>query len=241
MISPTIEFIREREFEHTSIDLGYADLSTIEIDGKRRYVIPTNTLKLITYPSITTVLSHGKNYALENWKRRVGEEESNRISRIACDRGSALHSLMERYINNENIVFDASIMPDAVAMFRGIVPEINMHIGKVFLQEKPLYSNHLKVAGRTDLIAEFDGRLSVIDFKTSKRIKTRSEIDNYFIQTCAYCIMFEERTGIPVDKLVIIMAVDGQRKPIVFKDNRDNWIDSLHKAITKYEKDHGSN
>lgn len=240
MISTSSAFLRERTFDHVPINLGYDDLSTIELNEKRHYVIPTGTLKLQTYPSITTVLGHGKQFALENWRKRVGKIEADRVSRVACSRGESLHSLMERYLRNDEVIIDERTMPDALAMFRAIVPCINRHVGRIFLQERPLYSTHLRVAGRTDLIAEWNGRLSVIDFKSSSRIKTRSDIKNYFMQEAAYAIMFEERTGIPIDRLVTLMAVDGQSEALVFVENRDDWTDGLLKAIHIYERDHGT-
>lgn len=235
MISKPSYVLRSRNFEHVSIDLGYDDLSTVEVDGKRRYVVPSGK----AYPSITTVLGHGKSQFLESWKKRVGAEEAERVSRVACMRGESLHSIVERYIRNDEEFITSTDMPDAISMFRAIVPRINTKVGRVYLQERPLYSTHLRVAGRTDLIAEFDGRLAVIDFKSSSRVKTRSQIKNYFMQESAYAIMFEERTGIPVDRLVTLMAVAGQSEPLVFVEKRDDWTDSLHEAIHAYEEAYG--
>lgn len=226
---------REKTFIHQAVNLGYDDLPTTEVNGRRQYVLPDGR----SFPSITTVLGHGKNQAIEAWKRRVGAEEAERVSRVACTRGTSLHTLVERYIANEEDVLLGDEMPDALGMFRALIPEINSRIGSVFLQEKPLYSTHLRVAGRTDLIAEFDGRLAVIDIKSSSRVKSKRDIKNYFMQEAAYAIMFEERTGIPVDRLVTLMAVSGRSEPLIFVEKRDDWTDGLIKTIHEYEEAHG--
>ena len=232
---------REKTFTHVPTDLGYEDLATIEVNGRRQYVIPTGkSLAFKTYPSITTVLGHGKEHALESWKKRVGVKEAERVSRVACARGTSLHTIVEKYINNEEEVLSDNDMPDSIAMFRALLPEINRRIGRVYLQERPLYSTQLRVAGRTDLIAEFDGVMSIVDIKSSSRVKTKRDIKNYFMQECAYAIMFEERTGTPVQQLVTLMAVDGQSEPLVFIEKRDDWIVGLHKAIYDYEKVYGA-
>jgi genome maintenance exonuclease 1 len=105
------------------------------------------------------------------------------------------------------------------------------------MQEKALYSDHLEVAGRVDLVCDFARRASIVDFKTSKRIKLRDEIENYFIQACAYSIMVEERTGVPIPRLVIIMAVDDHTgEPLIFTERRDTWIPKLKETLSNYKK-----
>ena len=111
---------------------------------------------------------------------------------------------------------------------------IDKYIGKVYMQECPLYSDDLKIAGRVDCIAEFDGELSIIDFKTSSRVKQASDIKNYFMQECAYSIMFKEHTGIDIKQLVTLMVVDGDPKPIIFVEKRDDWEERLRKEIQYY-------
>lgn len=219
-----------RMFVHMPVSLGYDDLGDASVPGTRLYVTPQGK----TYPSITTVLSVRGKEAIYEWRRRVGEEEANRVTRHACARGTAMHTIAEKYLNNEPDIYNKGEMPHVVALFRSIQPVLDSNIGRVVMQECPLYSDHLGIAGRVDLIAEYEGKLSVIDFKTSKRVKTRDEISNYFIQSCAYSIMFEERTGIPVPRTVIIMAVDDSSTPVVFKEKRDSWTDELQKVIKEY-------
>lgn len=219
-----------KTFVHAPVSLGYDDLGDASVPGTRLYVTPQGN----TYPSITTVLSVRGKEAIYEWRRRVGEEEANRVTRHACARGTAMHTIAEKYLNNEPDIYNKGEMPHVVALFRSIQPVLDNNIGRVVMQECPLYSDHLGIAGRVDLVAEYEGKLSIIDFKTSKRVKTRDEISNYFIQSCAYSIMFEERTGIPVPRTVIIMAVDDSSTPVVFKEKRDSWTDELQKVIKEY-------
>ena len=221
---------KRKTFVHDPVELGYDDLSDASVPGTRLYVTPEGK----KYPSITTVLSVRGKEAIYEWRRRVGEEEANRITRHACARGTALHTIAEKYLNNELDIYKKDEMPHVVALFRSIQPILDNNIGRVVMQERPLYSDHLGIAGRVDLIAEYEGKLSVIDFKTSKRVKTREEISNYFIQAAAYAIMFEERTGIPVSRSVIVMAVDDNPVPVVFKEKRDSWTSELQKVIKEY-------
>lgn len=219
-----------KTFVHAPVSLGYDDLGDASVPGTRLYVTPQGN----TYPSITTVLSVRGKEAIYEWRRRVGEEEANRVTRHACARGTAMHTIAEKYLNNEPDIYNKGEMPHVVALFRSIQPVLDNNIGRVVMQECPLYSDHLGIAGRVDLVAEYEGKLSIIDFKTSKRVKTRDEISNYFIQSCAYSIMFEERTGIPVPRTIIIMAVDDSSTPVVFKEKRDSWTDELQKVIKEY-------
>ena len=194
-------------------------------DGKRYYVTPEGE-KL---PSVTTVLGAMKKAEIMAWRKRVGEESANAISRKAAGRGTNVHTLCERYLNNEKL---GNIMPDAKEMFTDLVPYLD-NIDNIWYQEQALWSHQLGLAGRVDCIAEYEGKLSVIDFKTSKRIKTKESIQDYFWQTCAYALMTEELTGIPVNDLVIIMAVDNE-KPIIFKEKTEDHIEGLLKAIQFY-------
>ena len=222
-------------FTHIGCDLGYEDLKTDTIDGSRLYVTPSG----VKYPSITTVLGHFGKHKLMEWRKAVGEEEANRVGRLAADRGTRLHTICEKYIDNEEDIFGVKTMPHVKSMFYSIKPVLDSRIGKVYLQEVPLYSDHLRIAGRVDLIAEFDGVISIIDFKTSSRRKTAEDIKDYFEQETAYAIMFEERTGTPIVNLVTIMAVENDTEPLVFKEHRDNHASDLIKKIRLYEREKG--
>jgi genome maintenance exonuclease 1 len=200
-------------------------LETETVNGKRFYKTPEGFL----YPSVTTITSqHGKDKILE-WRKRVGEEEANRISTRASNRGTKVHKICENYLNNEedyartNPAHIHKTMPDTIAMFKSLQPLLDEHVNNIHALEIPLYSHHLKVAGRVDCIAEYDGKLSIIDFKTSSKLKEESWIKGYFMQCSAYAVMYEERTGIPVSQIVIMIAVDSEY-PQVFIKKRNDYI-----------------
>lgn len=184
----------------------------------------------ISYPSVTTVTGLLGKDSIIAWRKRVGEEEANRISSRAANRGTRIHTLCESFLKNEPTkpdMFDHD-------MFGSIKPLLN-RIDNIHCLETPLFSDHLKVAGTVDCIAEYEGKLSVIDFKSSKRVKKREHIHNYFMQCAAYAVMFEERTGIPVGRIVILMGVDDE-DPIVFKEKRDDWIGSFIDLRNQYHQ-----
>ena len=221
-------------FEHESIDLGYEDLDTIELNGQRRYVIPEG----LKYPSITTVLSILSQESIARWRERVGEDEANKISVRASRRGTSVHEIVEKYLDN-NLDYMAGYTPDIIESFRSIRGVLDGRIKKVYAQECPLYSEHLRVAGRVDCVAEFDGKISIIDFKTSRKPKRREYIESYFCQEAAYAIMWEERTGMPITQLVTIIAVDdmygGGPGNQVYVEKRDNWVPKLKETIKLFE------
>ena len=201
------------------------------IDSPNGRVYETSTGK--AYPSVTSVLGMMDKSAFFEWRKRVGEEEANRVSARASKRGTAIHTLCEDYLygkNPEPSMFDAQV-------FNSIRPHLDL-IDNIHALESKLYSDYLEVAGTVDCIAEYEGRLSVIDFKTSKRLKSKEDIPGYFIQTAAYAVAFEERTGIPVSRLVIIMGVDDEQ-PLIFKEKRDNWIEQFMDLRHKFRRSKG--
>lgn len=207
-------------------------LAVEEKDGKRHYVSP-NGIKL---PSITTVLGHFKKAQIIEWRNRVGSEVANSVSNRAAVRGTKFHALLERYLRNEQNILEG-VMPDMRMAFSDIRSTIDQ-IDNIHYIEAPLYSEVLGVAGRTDVIAEFAGVPSIIDFKTSRREKREEWIDNYFEQGTGYSLMYEELTDFRIDQIVIIISVDGLDKPQVFVKNRIDYIDSLMTKIEAYKKEH---
>jgi hypothetical protein len=198
-------------------------------DGKRYYVTPEGK-KL---PSVTTVVGAQKKQAIMEWRRRVGEEVANKISKQATTRGTNMHSLCEYYLNNEPKP-PGVVMPDAKEMFISIKPYLNK-INNIHYQEVGLWSSQLGLAGRVDCIGEYEGRLTVIDFKTSSKAKGRESILDYFWQCTAYALMYEELIGQPIDDVVIIMAVKDSA-PLIFKEKTQDHIEGLVKAIDYYHK-----
>ena len=211
-------------FHHIHHDID--KLVRVDSPNGRVYQTPTGR----SYPSVTSVLGIlGKKEIME-WRARVGEEEANRISSRAARRGTAIHSLCEDYLCNK----ETTPGPFDLETFNSIKPYLD-NINNIHCLETQLYSNFLQVAGTVDCIVEYEGKLSIIDFKTSKRVKSRDDIHGYFMQTAAYAVMFEERTGIPVGRLVIIMSVDDD-KPLIFKEKRDDWINRFIELREDYSK-----
>ena len=197
-------------------------------NGKRFYATPAGEL----YPSITSILGEFSKASIQEWRKRVGETEANKISGKASRRGTRLHSVCERYIQNED-EFLTGELPHIVELFKTIEPFLD-RIDNVHGVELGLYSDHFGVAGRTDLIAEFDGKLSVIDYKTSNRTKKKEWCESYFAQGSFYAIAYEELTQIPVSQVVIVIAVDNDQ-PQLFVEKRNDWADKIWEAKKLYE------
>jgi len=218
------------EFKHEPIDLGYNDLVAHTGKSGRTYTDPSGN----RYPSITTVLSILSEEAIQAWRARVGEEEANKISRIASTRGTAVHNVFEKYVNNDPDYLDG-VMPNNIQTFKDAQGTLDKCITKVYAQEAPLYSEHLGVAGRVDCVGQWEGVDSIIDYKTSRKLKKKEWISGYFMQCAAYAIMWEERTGMPMKQLVVFIATDNE-EPQVFIEDRDNWTKDLINTINEYKR-----
>ena len=213
--------------------LNKVDLETETVEGTRYYRVPSGGL----YPSITSVTSFYNRKIFEDWKNKVGEEESERITRIATTRGTAFHDVVEKYLRNEDVIKDKSILPLTKFLFVSARPYLN-RINNIHALESALYSDYLGIAGRVDCIAEYEGELAVIDFKTSKKIKPEKWIENYFVQETAYACMYYEMTGIPVKKLITIMVADNGECFVYEKRNKDHYIKLLTKYIGEFNSHH---
>lgn len=217
-------------FNHVQLDREVPKLQQLNENGTRYYVTPEGN----KYPSITTVLTaYNIGYIME-WRKRVGEEQANKISRQASGRGTRIHTLCEKYIDNEKPEFKSPLDQE---LFNRFKPTLH-RIDNVYAQELRMYSDHLRIAGTVDCVAEFDGVLSVIDFKTAKRAKNKEDIENYFMQCSAYAIMFEEQFGIPVAQTVVAIAVDDD-DPQVFVERRNTHVKRLLYFRDLYEKKSG--
>jgi genome maintenance exonuclease 1 len=206
-------------------------LDTDESTGQRFYITPSGN----RLPSVTTVLGHFKKDSLQSWVDRVGVEEAERIKNRAATRGTKFHALMERYLKNEEDFLDG-VMPDMKQSFRDMQETLDL-IDDIEYIECALYSDALGVAGRSDLIAKFGGIRSIIDFKTSKRVKKVEWIDNYFEQGTAYALMYEELVGTPVDQVVIIISNDEHEQPQVFIRDKEQYIQTLLEKIHIYKQE----
>ena len=221
--------MRTKTFTHlaTRPELSFG-MKSETINGKRTYVTPDDNI----YPSITTVLGQLSKADIQKWRERVGETEANKISGKASRRGTRVHSVCESYIQNEEKYLNGET-PHIIELFKTIEPFFE-RVDNIHGVELALYSDHFGVAGRTDLIAEFDGVLSVIDYKTSNRIKKKEWCESYFAQGAFYGVAYEELTKIPVSQVVIIIAVD-EEHPQLFVEKRDDWVDKIWEAKKLYE------
>ena len=208
----------------TFIHHDFAKLERIDNPEGRLYKTPSGK----SYPSVTTITGLHSKQSIIEWRKRVGEAEANRISTRAATRGTKIHSLCEDYLKGirvEPSLFDKEIF---TSLSRHLDKIDNIHA-----LESPLYSHHLQVAGTVDCIAEYDGKLAIIDFKTSAKLKQRDWIHGYFMQTSAYAVAFEELTGIPVGRMVILVGVDNEDAQ-VFVEKRDDWIGGFKKLRQEY-------
>jgi genome maintenance exonuclease 1 len=215
-------------FNH--IDISLPTLERETIDGVRYYKVPTDDdlLKLV---SITSVTSHHNKHIFENWRKKVGEEEANKVNKAATSRGTDLHSLAENYLNNVSDFPETSLI--AKHLFKIIKPELN-NINNIHALESSLYSKILGIAGTVDCIAEYKGELSIIDFKTSKKEKPRDWIEHYFVQAAAYACMFYELTGISVKKLVILMTCEDGECVVYEEYDKAKYIKLLYSYIKNF-------
>ena len=217
-----------RNFKHETVDIGYDDLVADTQSTGRTYTTPNGC----KYPSITTVLSILSEESIAKWRARVGDEEANKIGQRAAGRGTLVHSIVERYLLNEDTT---EFLPHIRQSLENLRPILDARLGTIYGLEVPLYSAHLGLAGRVDCVAEFDGVPSIVDFKTSKRVKKKEWITNYFAQMAGYAVMWEERTGRPITNTVVIMDVD-DNEPLVFKEHRDNHIQFLIDTKKEYDR-----
>ena len=219
------------------IDVDKSKLPTTKgkrIDGFRFYQIDGKN-----YPSITTVLGVQKKEGLEKWRKAVGEEAAKWEMGRAARRGKATHTLVEQYIKGETPSI-RDVLP--LGLFRLMKPYIDQ-IDNVQLSEEIMYSHKLTVAGQVDCVADYNGKLSVIDFKTANKERKEDWIENYYIQTCAYAIMYEELFGKRIEQLVILMAgEDGTMRSFIrdkkdFEPKLEESIKYFYKYYEKLNKD----
>lgn len=182
------------------------NLPRFSFNGKRHYQLPDRSI----VPSVTTLLGHFEEKGIRRWRAKVGYEEADRISEEARLRGEAFHFIIEDYLENKSVNKnhkEFTRIPILLQNFVAIKPYLR-RINNIHYQETCLYSNKMRVAGRCDVIAEFDGILSVIDFKTSRKPKEEKYIQNYFEQTTCYSLMYEELIGTEIPQVVILIAAD---------------------------------
>ena len=213
-------------FNHVECDLP--TLTRKSIDGVRYYNV--NDRPMV---SITSVTSHFNKHVFVEWRKKVGDAEANRITKRATTRGTATHELIEKYLLNEEVVMDNPSTKMLFTQSKKVLQNIN----NIYALEKSLYSNELGVAGTVDCIAEYNGELSIIDFKTAAKPKPREWIENYFVQAAAYACMFYELTDIPVKKLVILMTCENGEVTVYEEYDKMKYMKLLVKYIEKFVED----
>ena len=217
-------------FDHVELDLP--KLSRETIDGVRYYSIP-DVEELIKLVSITSIPSHFNREIFINWRKKVGDVQADKITKAATKRGTDMHTLTEYYLKNDNL---PEVPPISEFLFKIAKGELNK-INNIYALEGALYSKQLGIAGTVDCIAEYNGELAIIDFKTSKKPKPREWVEHYFVQAMAYGCMLYEMREIPVKKLVIIMACENGECIVYEEYNKAKYIKLLNKYINKFVRD----
>ena len=217
-------------FNHIELNLPQLERETI--DGVRFYKIPNNN-ELLKLVSITSVISHHNRDFFSNWRKKVGEEKANQITKRATSRGTDMHTLVEDHLNNRKL---SDVQPLSEYLFKIAKPTLE-NIDNIHSLEGSLYSKQLGVAGTVDCIAEYNGELAIIDFKTSAKPKPREWIDHYFVQCAAYACMLYELTGIMVKKFVIIMSCEDGDCVVYEEYDKSKYIKLLSSYIKQFVED----
>jgi len=218
-------------FTHVELNLPQLDRETI--DGVRYYSVPDNG-ELLKLVSITSVTSHKHREFFAKWRKKVGEDEANKITKQATGRGTDMHTLSENYLLNVPEL--PKVQPLSELLFQIAKPELDK-INNIHALERSLYSLVLGIAGTVDCIAEYDGELAIIDFKTSKKPKPREWIEHYFVQCAAYACMLFELTGISVKKFVIIMSCENGECIVYEEYDKSKYIKLLTEYIREFVRD----
>ena len=217
-------------FKHVELNLPKLERETI--DGVRFYKVPDEE-ELLRLVSITSVTSHFNREIFDNWRKKIGEDEAQKITKAATARGTDLHSLVENHLYNKDL---PPVAPMADFLFKIAKIELNK-INNIHCLEGALYSKQLGVAGTTDCIGEHNGELAVIDFKTSKKPKPREWITNYFVQAMFYGMAYYEMTGTPIKKLVIIMSCENGECVIYEERDLKKYMKLVVEYIKKFVND----
>jgi len=212
------------KFEY--VDIDYPKLSRETIDGVRYYDTPSGE-KLV---SITSVISHYNREIFREWRAKVGETEANKITKQSTSRGTDMHTLAECYLRNRDL---PKVQPLSEFLFKQAKPKLNL-INNIHAIEQSLFSMELGIAGSVDCIAEYEGELAVIDFKTSKKPKPKEWIEHYFVQCAAYACMLYEMTDIMVKKFVIIMSCENGEVEIYEEYDKRKYINLLSEYIREF-------
>lgn len=217
-------------FEH--LELNVPKLTRTVIDGIRYYKIE-NIEEVRTFVSVTSITSNYSKEKIAVWRKKIGEDEANRITKSATTLGTQYHAIVEAYFNNQELPNKSDL---AKFLFKNAREDLN-RIGKIHTIEQPLYSPSWELAGTPDMIAEFDGILSVIDHKTSEKPKKIEWIEGYFVQCFAYALMYAELFGNMPKQLVIIMSCKNGEVEIYIEKDLKKYVKILRQYINKFIAD----
>ena len=212
-------------FEH---DLVYReDLKRLQTPWGRFYEVEDG----IAYPSVTTVLDkyYSKEY-LDKWRERVGEREAFLVTKTAAIKGTAIHRMTDKFLMNEDYMLP-NMMSLTLASFKPLAALLEKHVTKVYGTELPLYSDELKTAGTTDLLCDWNDQAAIVDFKTSRSVKTEKDIESYFVQAATYAFMAESTYDLTIRKIVIILSTEHEVHPTVFEADPHEYYDTVKKIF----------
>lgn len=215
------------------LNFDYKDYETSTLQGVGRiYLIDEER----PYPSITTILGQtledDKKNALDAWRNRVGKKESDKIANLAATRGTNTHLMLERAMAGQDPKVH-EFPKEHAAIFNSLKLEIRK-ITEVHGQEVVLFSDMLGIAGRCDLVGDYQNEIAIIDYKTSSRVKSADEIGDYWLQCCFYAMAHNEMFGTNISKMVILMGVEN-KMPLVFKKTiTDELVIQLVERVNKF-------
>lgn len=221
-------------FTHTGLPGQLPTLKVIEKNGFRWYKTPEG----VYYPSVTTVIGLEEPAALRDWRTSLGPQKADAETKRAADRGTAVHAMIEHHLNNKD---DPTVGHDTsnIKMFNQLKTKLK-NINNIQAQEVALYSDTLRIAGRVDVIAEYNNILSIVDFKTSNNNKYHDMVDKYFIQVAAYALMYLHQFDEMIEDATILVAVERGMVPMVYSRKIDQYIAPLLKMINTFYSKHGN-
>ena len=211
------------------IDIDKSVLPTAK--GKRKGKYRFYDINGTNYPSVTSVLGVKKKVELQQWRDRIGENVANWEMARAARRGTATHNLIESYLKGEKLE-ERSVLP--LGLFKLMKPYVDQ-INNIHCLETILCSHKYKLAGQVDCIAEYNGKLSVIDFKTANKERKEEWIDNYFMQCTAYALMYEELYNAEINDIVVIIGGEDGSIAVYKKDKKD-YITKLEEVVEDFYK-----
>jgi len=188
------------------------------------------------YPSISTILSatssEEKKNGLESWKENEPAHEY--ITAQSQDIGTQSHKIIENYLSNNLSLEEFDLLP--IAHFNNLKPYLE-NISDVTCIEQRMYSDKLRVAGTSDLIAQYNGELSIIDYKTKRKPQRDEYMYEYYLQTTCYAQMFQEVTGKKINQVVILVSSEKNTRQEFIK-TCDDYIKPVNERIEQYYLNH---